>query len=73
MRGWTWARVARWSIGLGVVFVWLGWAGRSSGFGVRVLVVGSLMVAIPVGLWLRRAVGSSRRAARRIEEPQPSQ
>jgi len=67
MRTGTWARAARWSIGLGAVFVWLGWAGRSSAFGVRLLVVGSLMVAIPVGLWLRRALGSSRRAARRIE------
>ncbi len=69
MRGWTWARAARWSIGLGAVFVWLGWSGRSSAFGLRLLVVGSLMVAVPVGLWLRRALGSSRRAARGSTEP----
>ena len=67
MRGWTWARAARWSIGLGVLFVWLGWGGRSSGFGVRLLVVGSLMVAVPIVVWTRRALGSSRRAAARID------
>jgi type IV secretion system protein VirD4 len=63
---WTWARAARWSVGLGVLFVWLGWAGRSSAFGARLLVLGALMVAIPVGLWVRRALGSSRRAAAKI-------
>ena len=67
MRGWTWARAARWSVGLGVLFVWLGWAGRSSGFGVRLLVVGSFMVAVPIVVWTRRALGSSRRAAARID------
>src|SRR6266498_240083 len=64
---WTWARAARWSIGLGVVFVWLGWGGRSTGFGLRLLAVGSLMVAVPVVVWTRRTLGSSRRAAARID------
>ena len=67
MRTWTWSRAARWSIGLGVVFTWLGWAGRSSAFGVRLLVLGLLMVAVPVGLWIRRALGSSQRAAAKID------
>jgi type IV secretion system protein VirD4 len=67
MRAWTWARVARWSIGLGVLFVWLGWGGRSTGFGLRLLAVGSLMVAVPVVVWTRRTLGSSRRAAARID------
>jgi type IV secretion system protein VirD4 len=64
---WTWARAARWSLGLGVLFVWLGWSDRSSAFGVRLLVVGSLMLAIPIGVWTRRAPGSSRRAAAKID------
>jgi type IV secretion system protein VirD4 len=67
MRAWTWARAARWSIGLGVLFVWLGWAGRSSGFGVRLLVLGGVLIAVPAVVWTRRALGSSRRAAARIE------
>jgi type IV secretion system protein VirD4 len=66
-RRWTWARAARWSIGLGVLFVWLGWAARSSAFGLRLLVVSSLMIAVPVVLWTRRALGSSRRAAAKID------
>ena len=65
-QGWTWARATRWSIGLGVLFAWLGWGGRSTGFGLRLLVVGSLMVAVPVVVWTRRTLGSSRRAAARI-------
>jgi type IV secretion system protein VirD4 len=64
---WTWTRAARWAIGLGVLFVWLGWAGRSSAFGVRLLVLGSVLIAVPVGVWTRRALGTSRRAAARIE------
>ena len=67
MRTWTWSRAARWSIGLGVLFAWLGWAGRSSAFGVRLLLLGSLMVAVAVGLWMRRALGSSQRAATKID------
>jgi type IV secretion system protein VirD4 len=67
MRTWTWSRTARWSIGLGVLFAWLGWAGRSSAFGVRLLVLGALMVVVPVALWTRRALGSSQRAAAKID------
>jgi type IV secretion system protein VirD4 len=67
MRTWTWSRAARWSIGLGVLFAWLGWAGRSSAFGVRLLVLGSLMVVVPVALWMRRALGTSERAAAKID------
>src|SRR5262245_4955744 len=65
MRGWTLARAARWSIGLGVLFVWLGWAGRSSAFGVRLLVLGCVWVAVPVGMWARLSAGAARRAGRR--------
>jgi type IV secretion system protein VirD4 len=66
MRRWTLARTGWWSVGVGVLFVWLGWAGRST-FGLRLLLVGGLMVAIPVGLWAREFLGSSRRTAGRIE------
>jgi hypothetical protein len=67
MRRWTLARTGRWSVGLGVLFVSLGWAGRSSTFGLRLLLVGGLMVAIPVGVWARQVWGSSRRAAAKID------
>jgi type IV secretion system protein VirD4 len=67
IRRWTWARAGRWSIGLGALFVWLGWACRSSTFGLRLLAIGSLMVAVPVVLWMRPVLGSSRRAAAKID------
>jgi type IV secretion system protein VirD4 len=67
MRRWTWARVARWSVGLGALSVWLGWAERSSGFGLRLLVIGSVLLAVPIAVWVRRVAASSRRAAARIE------
>jgi hypothetical protein len=67
MRRWTWARVAWWSIGLGVLFVWLGCSDRSSAFGLRLLVAGSVMITVPIGVWARRAFASSRRVAARIE------
>jgi type IV secretion system protein VirD4 len=67
MQHWTWARGARWSLGLGVLLVWLGWSARSSTFGLRLLVIGSLMIAVPAVVWTRRALGSSRRAAAKID------
>jgi type IV secretory pathway TraG/TraD family ATPase VirD4 len=67
MRRWTWARAARWSLGLGVLFLCLGWADRSSGFGVRLLVLGVVLLIVPIAIWARRAFGSSRRTAARIE------
>lgn len=64
MRGWSRARAARWSLGLGALFVWLGWADRSSGFGVRLLVLGIVLLIVPVVVWTGRAENALCRTSR---------
>ena len=43
IRGWPRAWAAQWSIGIGAVCVWLGWAGWSSAFSVRLPVADSVL------------------------------
>jgi len=43
---------------VGAVFLFVGFKTIDSGFGVRLFVVGALLVAVPLGVWWRRWSGS---------------